>query len=134
MKSPPGRKFFFIFIVMAVVMAIGFVGLSIPIAQATDLGLVGAANATTINNTTVSAAAVTAGGSVFRGASMATANITVAEPILNIYTILPIATATKARGSTATFTADSKTNKYNNYVLISQGIVIGNDPELIQRC
>ena len=88
MKSPPGRKFFFIFIVMAVVMAIGFVGLSIPIAQATDLGLVSAVNVTTIDNTMSyvdadSIAAVTAGGSVFRNARMA-ANIT-AESVIDIF-------------------------------------------------
>ena len=51
MKSPPGK---FFFIVMAVVMAIGFVGLSIQTAQATGLGLVSAVNVTTINNTNMS--------------------------------------------------------------------------------
>ena len=82
MKSPPGRKFFFI--VMAVVMAIGFVGLSIPTAQATDLGLVSAVNVTTIDNVDAdSIAAVIAGGSVFRNARMA-ANIT-AESVIDIF-------------------------------------------------
>ena len=87
MKSPPGRKFFFI--VMAVVMAIGFVGLSIPTAQSADLvGLVSAVNVTTIDNTMSyvdadSIAAVTAGGSVFRNARMA-ANIT-AESVIDIF-------------------------------------------------
>ena len=83
MKSPPGRRFFFI------VMAVGFVGLSIPTAQATDLGLVSAVNVTTIDNTMSyvdadSIAAVTAGGSVFRNARMATANITAAESVIDI--------------------------------------------------
>ena len=122
---------------MAVVMAIGFVGLSIPTAQSADLvGLVGAANATTIDNTDMShanadsIAAIVAGGSVFRNAT----DITVAGPVLDIYTtISPIATATKARGDTTTFTADNKAINFVN-IQAPHVLVTGNDPELIYRC
>ena len=126
MKSPPGRRKFF-FIVMAVVMAIGFVGLSIPTAQATGLGLVSAVNVTTIDNVDAdSIAAVIAGGSVFRNARMA-ANIT-------IDIIFDISTATTTRGSTlAVLTANNKIINFNNDK-VPQAIVVNNNPELIRRC
>src|SRR3989344_1871695 len=127
MKSPPGRRKFF-FIVMSVVMAIGFVGLSIPTAQATDLGLVSAVNVTTIDNVDAdSIAAVTARGSVFRSASMATTNITAAEYVIDI--ISDYRTVTTTWDSTlAALTANNKIINFNNDK-VPQAIVVNNNPE-----